>query len=459
MPTGQTTAPARSASTGGRDHDSLAVAWVFPVRIALPTRIDGPALTFGRDESCALVLSGAEASRKHAELRRDGPLLVVRDLGSRNGTFVNGERVTEAPLKRGDVLRLGEWIGIVVALPDPRTTFSYQRLAPGLLGGPALVTAIEPARKAVGSDLPIVLVGETGTGKEMVARALHAWSGRSGDFVAVNCAALPESLAEAELFGYRKGAFTGADTARLGHVRSAQGGTLLLDELTDLPAAVQAKLLRVLEQREVLPLGESRPVPIDVRVIAATQEPLGRAVADKRLRADLMARLDGITVELPPLRERIEDVPYLFDELLREHAKGKPPTVEPRLIEALCLYDWPFNVRELVLLVRRLHAVHGAEALLRRADLPKRVLDGLLLATARGSSKADPDSVNKPTPETDDQRNERDLDLLLPALREQRGNVARAAAAIGVSRQRAYRLMQARPDLDLDDFRGGKGSP
>src|SRR5262249_14740392 len=151
-------------------------------------------------------------------------------------------------------------------------------VAPGLWGGAALEAAMEPLRRAAASDLPVVLEGETGTGKEVVARTLHGWSGRPGQMLAVNCAALPEGLAEAELFGYRRGAFTGADRASPGFFRSAESGTLLLDEVSDLPLPIQAKLLRVLEQREVQPLGEVRPLPVDVRLVVAGQQSLAKAV-------------------------------------------------------------------------------------------------------------------------------------------------------------------------------------
>ena len=293
-----------------------------------------------------------------------------------------------------------------------------------------------------------MILGETGTGKEGLSRAMHEWSGRKGPFVAVNCATLVPTLAEAELFGYRKGAFTGAERASAGHFRAAQGGTLLLDEIADLPEAVQAKLLRVLEQREILPLGESTPVPIDVRVLAATQIPLTQLVAERRFRADLCARLDGLTIRLPPLRERKQEIPYLFSHLLHLHSGGQPPKVEPRLVEQLCLYDWPFNVRELDLLVRRLLVLHGHEPFFRRSFLSEPIL-GRAAAAARtsGGSFATPlTGTMQPvpnTPETHRARRERELAQLVEALRANSGSVGRAAASVGISRQRAYRLMEA----------------
>jgi len=274
---------------------------------------------------------------------------------------------------------------------------------------------------------------------------MHEWSGRKGPFIAVNCAALVPTLAESELFGYRRGAFTGADRANPGFFRAAEGGTLLLDEVTDLPESVQAKLLRALEQHEISPLGESSPVRVDVRVLAATQIPLVQVVEERRFRGDLCARLDGLTIRLPPLREREQEIPYLFTYFLRLHAGGHPPEVEPRLVEQLCLYDWPFNVRELDLLARRLLVLHGHEDLLRRSHLPDQILHRAPRGegTAGTGGSAGPSPIPRNTPEAHQARRERELALLTEALRAHNGSVARAAAAVGISRQRAYRLMEA----------------
>jgi transcriptional regulator with PAS, ATPase and Fis domain len=412
------------------------------------TRLSDERILLGRDDDCQVKLPSKETSRHHAEIRRDGPLSILKDLGSRNGIFVNGEQVQESPISPGQILRLGEWIGVVILVspdavdPDP----VFDLLAANLAGGPVLGPILEQARKAASSALPTVILGETGTGKEGLAHAMHEWSGRKGPFVAVNCAALVPTLAEAELFGYRKGAFTGADRASPGFFRAAQGGTLLLDEVTDLPESVQAKFLRALEQREISPLGESVPVPIDVRVLAATQIPLPQVVKERRFRADLCARLDGLTIRLPPLRERKQEIAYLFSHLLRLHSGGRPPEVEARLVEQLCLHDWPFNVRELDLLARRLLVLHGHEELLRRSHLPEHILNRPVAGESASAPVASVGSgaVSVPNkPESHRARRERELSLLTEALRAHKGSVARAAAAVGISRQRAYRLMEA----------------
>ena len=446
---GQTTLPEATGGSSSPSRAALAIRWLFPATNGPVTRLHEARVVLGRGEDCGTVLLGAEVSRYHAEIVRNGPIAILRDLGSRNGSYVNGARLApEAPLGPGDVVRLGEWIGVTVPIgPEGSGGSAHGTVAPGVFGGPALRAVLQPALDVATSDLPIIVEGETGTGKEVVARAIHLASRRQGSFLGVNCAALPETLAEAELFGYRRGAFTGADRASPGHFRAAHGGTLLLDEITDLPPGLQAKILRVLEQREVTPLGESQPVPVDVRIIAAAQGSLERAVSEKRFRMDLFARLDGVTVHLPPLRERIEDVPYLFARLLHDISGGHPPAVDPRLIEQLCLYDWPLNVRELVMLAKRLLIVHGSAGSLKLGHLPARV--------RRDGARVEPAAaLAAPTPQDQAERDELDFDRLIAALRVHGGNVSRAASAVGISRQRAYRLMQVRPELNLEGLRG-----
>jgi transcriptional regulator with PAS, ATPase and Fis domain len=335
---------------------------------------------------------------------------------------------------------------VVVSEPDGDAEFSA--ITPGWFGGAALKAAVAPARRIAG-DLPILIQGETGTGKEGMARAIHAWSGRSGPLVAINCAALPSELVEAELFGYRKGAFTGANANSPGLFRAAEGGSIFLDEILDLPAALQPKLLRVLEEKQVRALGETRDVAVDVRVIAATQEPLASAVTERRFRADLHARLEGLTVVLPPLRARREDIAPLFAELLKAHTAARPPEVEARLVEALCLYDWPLNVRELSLLTRQLVGVHGHEPLLKKSFLPARLLAPRADA---GDERSETPAMGSRRPRTATS-DEAEFEALIQALRQHGGSVAKAAAAIGVSRARAYRLLSAHPDFSLDDLR------
>jgi transcriptional regulator with AAA-type ATPase domain len=424
-------------STGG-----LAIYWVFPAVRTTP--LPGAA-TLGRDADCTIALPGHDVSRRHAETRRAGPLPLLRDLGSRNGTWVNGAKIDERTLGPNDVVRIGDWVGLVVELGQGVAAFSagLVEIAEGWFGGAALAGAIEPARRVAPSDLPVIVQGETGTGKEGMARAVHAWSGRRGAFIPVNCATIQAAMAEGELFGYRKGAFTGAERPNEGFFRAAEGGTLFLDEILELPPAVQPKLLRALEHAEVQPLGEARPVAVDVRIVCATQEPLTRAVTEKRFRADLLARLDGVTITLPPLRERREDIAPLFLRLLHVFGGGPPRPVDPKLVESLLLYDWPLNVRELVLLARRMLAIYGAEPAFKRSMLPGRMggpVPGALAPLSANVARA---------PTADDAA----FEQFLLALRSARGNVSRAAAALGISRARAYRLLEARPGFDVRSLR------
>lgn len=448
-PSGETTEGSLTASQAGQPRALLILAWLFP-------QTDGPVLPLselsgeayiGRDP-CAATLTGSDVSRRHAVVSTQGPHRVLTDLRSRNGTWVNGKRIRSVVLAEGDVVRVGGWVGVVSRLAGP-----FAALSPGLFGGEALRRALAAAERAAPSDLPLLLEGETGTGKEAVAKAVHAWSGRAGPFLAVNCAALPEALAEAELFGYRRGAFTGAEQASPGYFRAAQHGTLLLDEVTDLPLALQAKLLRVLEEREVQPLGEARPTKLDVRVVAAAQSSLADAVKRGEFRADLFARLDGLTLKLPPLRERRAEIPYLFARLLVSASGGHPPLVDARLVEQLCAYDWPFNVRELSLLVKRVLVLHGGEPKLKPQHLPERIQAAL--AESRPSPAQVAAAVDVASGEASG--DPPGLEQLLTALRASGGNVARAAQTLGISRQRAYRLMRETPE-SLAELREGAGS-
>jgi sigma-54 dependent transcriptional regulator, acetoin dehydrogenase operon transcriptional activator AcoR len=422
------TAPGLNPTDRGGAPLAWGAFWAGPARESFFASFGGQT-RLGRDARCDVVLAGEDVSRWHAVVRRDGPLFLLENEGSRNGTFVNGAPVERAPLRPGDVVRIGGWVGVVTATNERA---EIERLPGGLIVGPAWRQALVPAFAAAAHDLPLILEGETGTGKEVSARWVHERSGRTGPFVAVNCAAIPEALAEAELFGFRKGAFTGAEQARSGHFREADGGTLFLDEVIDLPLPLQSKLLRVLEQREVVPLGESRPVKIDVRIIVAAQEPLARAVSEKRFRADLYARLNGLTATLPPLRQRREEIPVLFQAFLASAAPGTPPAVSPRLLERLCLHDWPFNVREVALLARRLRALAGAGTL-SSAHLPP--------AYTREAGTG-PSGVNATSPKVLGDEPSVSAAAFAEALRSCQGNVSSAAVRLGISRGKAYRLMK-----------------
>jgi transcriptional regulator of acetoin/glycerol metabolism len=436
---------------------ALAIRWVFPSSDGSITRLVPGAVTFGRDASCAGCLPSASVSRTHAEIRwTRGDVPMLHDLDSTNGVFLNGRLVKQAPMRTRDVLRIGDWIGVLVSLPtDAATAWTFQEVSRHYWAGPTLLAALAPARLVATTDLPVIIQGETGVGKEGAANAIHAWSGRSGPFLALNCAALPAAQAEGELFGYRKGAFSGAERANPGFLRAAHGGTLLLDEIAELPLATQAKLLRAIEQREVVPVGESRPVAIDVRLLAATQGPLRQAVEENRLRGDLLARLQGLTVEIPPLRARVEEVPFLFAKLIEaQRGPAALPRFDPLLVERLCTHDWPFNVRELALLTRRLLARHPDAAVLAPASLSERrevaeFEEEPTQAAVAGVVSAPIAVIDDPTAEIRDP----DHASVLAALRAERGNVRRTAAALGISRGRLYRLMDKLGTVDLELIR------
>jgi transcriptional regulator of acetoin/glycerol metabolism len=414
----------------------LGLRWVFPTLRETPLRPGLCPVVVGRDGDGEGQLDGSELSRRHAELRLDAGQLVIRDLESRNGIFVNAQRRAQAVLRHHDIVRLGGWVGVVVACGAPGEPVAPPpEAAGGLHLGPTARQVALPARQLAATTISMVLEGPTGTGKERFARAIHDWSGRKGPLVAINCAAVPESLAEAELFGYREGAFTGATRGSAGHFRAANGGTLFLDEVTDMPWTIQAKVLRALEQKEILPVGESQPIAVDVRILSATQTPLEAAVAAKRLRPDFHARLDGFTLRIPPLRERRDDIPSLFLHLLARHGlpavaapSGSAVSLSPRLVEALCAYGWPLNVRELDFLAQRLAALHAREPILRRSHLPERI---------RGFSPAPPAEA---TPEVS-AAGSPTREQLLAALASSGGNLARAAEQLEISRQKAYRIL------------------
>jgi transcriptional regulator with AAA-type ATPase domain len=439
-------------SHGNAEGDQVALIWVFPEqRITL---LPSDRLLIGRSPECTVQLQGDEISRQHAEIQRDGPIFVIRDLGSKNGTFHNGRRVDEAVLEVQDVVRTGDWVG-VVARVGKGVPKGVGPIASGVLAGATLRELLDNVQRAAVSDLSVILSGETGVGKEVIAQLIHQWSRRTGRLVAVNCAALPQSLAEAELFGHQKGAFTGADRARTGLFREADRGTLLLDEIQELSLDTQAKLLRVLQEGQVTAIGESRPVGIDVRVIAAGQSSLEQAVAQGKFRGDLYARLAGIEINLPTLRERREEIIPIFLATLEDQLRGSVPRINVTVAERLVTYDWPFNVREVIQCARQLAVLHGHESAFAEKHLPERLWRTKAAPPVEARSKAGTvaRSLVKSRREQSQSANDRQLDRLVAALREHGGNVSKAATELGISRQRAYRLMDLRPDLDIGDVR------
>jgi DNA-binding NtrC family response regulator len=286
--------------------------------------------------------------------------------------------------------------------------------------------------KVAASLSTVLIYGESGTGKELVARALHHQSERRDrPFYAVNVAALPESILEAELFGHEKGAFTGADARKLGLFEQASGSTLFLDEVGDLKRDLQVKLLRTLQEREILRVGGTERIRVDVRIIAATNQNLERSVRDGRFREDLYYRLNVIPIVLPPLRERRTDIPLLVEHFLAKYAGGRPRRITDRALKALVEYDWPGNVRELESVIERALLL-GEEDEVVPEDLPASVRAGI-------SGPRGPFALEIPDSGIDLDGLERSL--VLKALEKAEGNVSRAARLLGLTRRTLqYRL-------------------
>jgi transcriptional regulator of acetoin/glycerol metabolism len=215
--------------------------------------------TVGRDPSCQVVLDAGRVSRRHLVVRRNGPVTVAEDLGSRNGSYCDGKLFNKTALTHQSVLRLGN--AVLLWHAGDRAPAPFSEIAPGVLGGATLGARLDQLHNVAISRLPVIVRGRSGCGKERVARALHAESGRTGRFVGINCATIPDQLADAQLFGHKRGAFTGAERGEIGYLAAADGGTLFLDEVIELSLPVQAKLLRALQEREYVPVGETKAVP------------------------------------------------------------------------------------------------------------------------------------------------------------------------------------------------------
>jgi DNA-binding NtrC family response regulator len=425
-------------------------------------------VSFGRDGACSVKLDGALVSRVHASIQGAGTAHVLTDEGSRNGTRLNGEPVTVSPLEDDDVVRIGDWVGVVLVIPRASVQSGelFGEPSPGIVAGPRTREIWQRLRVLAPSRVPVLLVAPTGCGKEVLARELHRESGRQGPFVAQNCAAMPDTLVEAQLFGHTKGAFTGATTASNGLFGSADGGTLLLDEIADLSLAHQAKLLRVIEERAVVPLGATKARSIDVRLLAASQSPLRQRVDEGRFRGDLLARLAGATLEIPSLEARREEIPRLFS-LMFAAAGADPARLQPTLIEKLCLLHWPFNVRQLKLLAESMALLYPT-GVLGAADLEDTLRENTSVLPLERNSKTETAGA----PSRDEgpllasgrraawlARNRAQADRLRDAVRRHDGNVSSAARELRISRQRAQRLLLAlREQGSSDDGSGDDGS-
>jgi DNA-binding NtrC family response regulator len=304
----------------------------------------------GRDPSCSWPLENPTVSARHARLERRREQFILRDLGSRNGTRVNGHLIVEAPLESGDVIELGQLQLTFLLGEGPQLNLVSKN--------PSWSAQLELIPRFARTEFPVLLIGPSGSGKDVIARTLHRLSDRAdGPFVSINCSALSESLVESELFGHTKGSFTGATNDRKGAFETARGGTLFLDEIGDLPSSLQPKLLRAIENREIQSVGSDRKVQTNVRIIAATHQDLIQRVLDGRFREDLYYRLNVCRLQPPRLSDRMED----FEDLLMQFAKQHRVRFSFAAIQSLKAHSWSGNIRELRNLVARVSAHHPGQ--------------------------------------------------------------------------------------------------
>ena len=408
--------------------------------------LTGEGLELGRGDGSAGKLDDARVSRRHARIALESGRWMVTDLGSQNGTFVDGAAIAaHAPTPAQRVIRLGDTL--LVPCSDVRP-FEHGgvRSVDGFLRGAEMQQVLGEVVRAAISGTTLHVRGETGTGKEGVARAFHRAGPRAaGPFVAVNCATIAPAIAERLLFGAKRGAFSGADADAGGYLQSADGGTLFLDEIAELDLQVQAKLLRVLESREVLPVGATRPRSVDLAVCSATHKDLRALVAAGALREDLYFRVGHPAVALPALRNRPEEIPAL---ITAELARRSPsPAAHVSLVEQCLLRPWPGNVRELIAEIRaaaqaaagdgdRVTAQHlavTAGTMLGEANPELRSAHGLVEPPAEPSG-----GPQRRMPQVDDAWRRRIED----GLRAHAGNVSATARALGLHRTQLRRLIE-----------------
>jgi two-component system response regulator GlrR len=440
--------PRPNAVTVATDRDTTLITLADPHTARMPqlrlraklkdgTTIDVAlgvsAVVVGKDEACDIVLDDPKVSRRHCEIRLTEAGPVLRDLGSKNGTFLQGVALREAVLAPGVTVSAGVCeLTVEVAGAPLSVPLSIEARFGDALGGSLVMRQLfEQLRRAAASDATILLTGESGTGKELLARAIHEHSPRKdGPFAVFDCSVADAALLSAELFGHEKGAFTDAKTAKKGVLAEADGGTLFIDEVGELPMDLQPKLLRALEARKYRPLGCTEWRSFDARVVAATHRNLRARVAAGQFREDLYYRLAVVEAKVPPLRERRDDIPLLAAKMLAASAGG-PREVAKEVLSLLSAHDWPGNVRELRNVVTRL--VLFPDAPLDLPVSPAGPRDALGLGSLLGLNLSD-------ARKTVVARFERAY--VEAKLNEAGGNVTRTAERMGITRQRLYDLME-----------------
>jgi two-component system nitrogen regulation response regulator GlnG len=414
-------------------------------------------------------ISGLETLRRIRQADARLPVIMMTAYGTTR-TAIEAMKLGayDYLLKPFDAPKLKQVVAAALkASRDMRQVVSYEPLLEsedydqGIVGRSARMQEVfKLIGQLAASDAPVLVTGESGTGKELVARAIYHHSQRAGQvFLAINCAAIPDTLLESELFGHEKGAFTGADRQRIGKFEQCHHGTIFLDEIGDMTPTTQTKILRVLQSGTFERVGGSQPIAVDVRVIAATNKPPEQAVARRELREDLFYRLNVVRIDLPPLRDRREDVRLLVNYFLRKHAGGskrKPKAIAPDVLDALERYAWPGNVRELENVIRRALVVAKGSAIL-RSDLPLEVVSPSSGSARAAAPPPVPETSAPPTPAGDpgsadvpalaralfrwaraESRRKViaavERELIVQALMETRGNQVQAARLLGITR-------------------------
>jgi len=427
-----------------------------------------------------VVVRDDTVSRYHCKIVQEDTGYVLVDLRSTNGTFINKVRVREAYLKPGCTIGVGQsQLRFAAREAEVPILPSRNDRCGGLIGGNARMREIYTILERIApTNTTVVIEGETGTGKEVVAQTIHGLSPRAGrEMVVFDCGAVPPNLIESELFGHEKGSFTGAVMTRQGLFEQADGGTLFLDELGELPIDLQPKLLRALEQREVRRVGSAKPTKIDVRIIAATNRTLEEEVRAGRFRQDLYYRLSVVKLHLPSLRERVDDIPLLVQHFLKNGTYNRGPDGNPRVracsrdaIAALQSYPWPGNVRELVNVVERAVSFCETDAIEAR-DLPDYVRDAAAAApgrpiqhprgeTQQGASRPAFSDAPRPSEELIEGATFKDAkekwvssferDYILSLLKRNNGNISHAAREADIDRKYFRKLMK-KYDIDAGD--------
>ena len=417
-------------------HPALLVRLRGEVRVV--ELAPGEALTIGRADDNDIVVDEAAVSRRHARIENDGGSLVLGETG-RNGVMLAKRKVIgRHVLRPGDVLTVGPLEMLVAGATHevlPRSSSvqgareSAQAAGGVIVAEASMVELFRTVRRLASLDTTVLITGETGAGKEVVAQSLHNLGSRSTfPFIGINAASVPESLLESELFGHEKGAFTGADKKRAGVFQRAHRGTLFLDEIAEMPAALQTKLLRVLETRKVQPVGASEEVEVDVRIVAATHRDLRKEVKEGRFREDLFFRMSAFVLVVPPLRERPSEIALLASDFARRFAERhgtKRPEIGAATFEALRRRRWPGNVRELRNAME--HALVLAE--------DGKVGPEHLPIDVDAEAAASPATGVETAPPYREQVSSAERLAVENALRDSGGNQSAAARALGISRR------------------------